>query len=136
MKSVEPIMNDGNIVFTTTDDMSQTEGTTINGHADTKSSSVLHRSLHHDPLKVVSASGLYLTLSNGQKILDATGGAAVSCLGHGHERIKNAIKEQMEQVSYCHSLFFGTDAAEELAKELVQSTNGEMQKVFVISSGL
>jgi adenosylmethionine-8-amino-7-oxononanoate aminotransferase len=50
------------------------------------SSAVLHRSLHHDPLLVVSASGNYLNLSNGQQIFDASGGAAVACLGHGNEK--------------------------------------------------
>jgi hypothetical protein len=49
-------------------------------------SAVLHRSLRHSPLQVTSASGQYLLLSNGQKVLDATGGAAVACLGHGNER--------------------------------------------------
>ena len=56
----------------------------VNGK--TTSYAVLHRSLHHKPLHVLSAKGNYLYLDNGQKILDATGGAAVSCLGHGNER--------------------------------------------------
>lgn len=98
-------------------------------------SAVLHRSLHHDPLQVVGAERNHLTLSNGQKILDATGGAAVSCLGHGNARVKKAIAAQMDTVSYCHSLFFSTSAAEDLANELVASTNGEMSRVFVVSSG-
>jgi len=38
-------------------------------------------------------------------------------------------------VSYCHSLFFATDAAEQLATHLVDSTNGEMAKAFFTSSG-
>jgi adenosylmethionine-8-amino-7-oxononanoate aminotransferase len=49
-------------------------------------SAVLHRSLHHKPLHVTSAKGNLLCLSNGQKIFDATGGAAVSCLGSGNKR--------------------------------------------------
>jgi adenosylmethionine-8-amino-7-oxononanoate aminotransferase len=56
----------------------------VNGK--TTKSAVLHRSLHHKPLHVISAKGNSLYLDNGQKILDATGGAAVSCLGHGNER--------------------------------------------------
>jgi adenosylmethionine-8-amino-7-oxononanoate aminotransferase len=38
-------------------------------------------------------------------------------------------------VSYCHSLFFATDAAEQLATHLIDSTNGEMAKAFFTSSG-
>ncbi|KAF2431403.1 PLP-dependent transferase [Tothia fuscella] len=101
----------------------------------TTPSHVLHRSLHHTPHAVTSASGLYLHLSNGQRILDATGGAAVSCLGHGNTCVKNAIAKQMDVVSYCHSLFYSTNVAEELAEELCKGTGGEMTRVFVVSSG-
>lgn len=59
-----------------------------NGHANgnVRESAVLHRSLHHKPLHAVSAQGNYLFLNNGQKVFDATGGAAVACLGSGNER--------------------------------------------------
>lgn len=50
-------------------------------------------------------------------------------------RIKQAIMKQMDEVSYCHSLFYGTSATEDLANILIDSTYGEMAKVFVISSG-
>lgn len=98
-------------------------------------SAILHRHIHHEPLPVVGGSGNYLELSNGQKILDATGGAAVSCLGHGNGRVKEAIRRQMDQVSYCHSLFFGTPAAEGLGKELIDATDGQMAKALIVSSG-
>ncbi|KAF2222620.1 pyridoxal phosphate-dependent transferase [Elsinoe ampelina] len=98
-------------------------------------SSVLHRTLHSDPLKVIRAKGNYLYLSNGQRILDATGGAAVSCLGHGDERVKAAMMAQMDEVAYCHSLFYGTETGEALAKELCETTGGEMVRAFFISSG-
>lgn len=49
-------------------------------------SAVLHRSLHHDPARVVKAQRHILTLSSGQDIVDATGGAAVACIGHGDVR--------------------------------------------------
>ena len=69
----------------------------INGKPD--SSAVLHRSLHHKPLHVQSAKGNLLCLDNGQKILDATGGAAVSCLGHGNERFEGGISSLREMFS-------------------------------------
>ncbi|KAF2843726.1 adenosylmethionine-8-amino-7-oxononanoate aminotransferase [Patellaria atrata CBS 101060] len=99
-------------------------------------SAVLHRSLKVDPLKVIAASGINLQLSNGQEILDATGGAAVSCLGHGSQRVQKAIMAQMDiGVSYCHSMFFSTTASEGLAEELIASTNGQMAKAFIVGSG-
>ena len=41
----------------------------------------------------------------------------------------------MQQVSYCHSLFYATTAAEDLASLLIQSTEGKMARAFIISSG-
>lgn len=49
--------------------------------------------------------------------------------------IAKAIADQMDKVSYCHSLFYATDATEDLADLLVESTNGEMARAFIISSG-
>lgn len=71
----EPIVDDHN---------GHTNKLHVNGK--TTKSAVLHRSLHHKPLHVVSAKGNHLYLDNGQEILDATGGAAVSCLGHANQR--------------------------------------------------
>jgi 4-aminobutyrate aminotransferase-like enzyme len=86
MASSIPLMNDGNVV----DDISVSkigrEDAKLNVGRLGDSSAVLHRSLHQDPLHVVSAKGHYLYISNGQMIFDATGGAAVACLGHGDER--------------------------------------------------
>ncbi|KAF2209226.1 hypothetical protein CERZMDRAFT_114149 [Cercospora zeae-maydis SCOH1-5] len=98
-------------------------------------SAVLHRTLHHDPHHVVASQGHFLQLSTGQEIFDATGGAAVACLGHGDVRVHNALIEQMREVSYCHSLFYATHAAEDLGKLLIDSTNGEMTRAFFVSSG-
>lgn len=99
-------------------------------------SAVLHRDLHVDPHSVAEASGLYLTLSSGKKIIDATGGAAVSCIGHGDERVQKAILNQLKKVDYCHSLFFSCVASEGLARMLVDSTKGQMARAFILSSGL
>ncbi|OQO05796.1 hypothetical protein B0A48_09891 [Cryoendolithus antarcticus] len=99
-------------------------------------SAVLHRSLHHDPHQAVHAKGNYLCLSNGQKIFDATGGAAVACLGSNDERVARALIQQLtDGVSYCHSLFFATVAVEQLASLLTSSTNNIMTRAFFTSSG-
>lgn len=100
-----------------------------------RESKVLHRSLKEQPEKVVKANGSYLYLENGQKILDATGGAAVACLGHNQPEVKEAITAQMNKFSCCHSLFFSSDVGEDLCRFLVDSTNGHMSKAFIVSSG-
>jgi adenosylmethionine-8-amino-7-oxononanoate aminotransferase len=81
------IINDGNVVAKPSPPESTDAAKTNKEHR----SAVLHRSLHHDPLRVVSAKGNYLQLDNGQKIFDATGGAAVACIGHGDQRYGTPI---------------------------------------------
>ena len=98
-------------------------------------SGVLHRSLHEAPLAVSHGAGSYLYLKDGRRILDATCGAAVSCLGHQNPDILAAITAQMSKLCYCHSLFFSTDVGEQLADALLASTDHKMAKVFVINSG-
>ena len=98
-------------------------------------SAVLHRDLHKKTEKVVEASGLYLILSNGRRIIDATGGAAVSCIGHGDTRVRDAIADQVGRLDYCHSLFFTCPPSEALARELIESTEGHMAKAFIVNSG-
>ncbi|KAJ5746885.1 uncharacterized protein N7511_008581 [Penicillium nucicola] len=102
---------------------------------ETKTSAVLHRDTRFIPKKAVGGKGSYIFLEDGTKFLDSTGGAAVSCLGHGHGGVTQLIKDQMDQLSYCHSAFFGTEVAEELAHLLVDSTGGKLSKLFVVSSG-
>lgn len=99
-------------------------------------SSVLHASLATSPPKIVSAKGNYLKTSDGRNIFDATGGAAVACIGHNHPRVKRAITEQLDAVAYCFSPWFTTGAYERLANFLTESTGGVMEKVFVVGSGL
>ena len=99
-------------------------------------SAVLHRDLHKDPFQVIQASGLHLTLSDGRRIVDASGGAAVSSIGHGNDRVRKAISSQIEKLDYCHSLFFSSPSSEALARMLIDSTHKNMAKAFIVNSGL
>jgi Aminotransferase class-III len=99
-------------------------------------SGYLYKQSHNDAyLEVESASGMWLNLANGQRILDATCGAAVTSIGHGDVRVKRAIVAQLDQVSYCHPGFFRTSIAEQLANFLVDSTNGKMARACITGSG-
>ena len=99
-------------------------------------SAVLHRSLRFVPHKIVGGKGRYVQLDNGQRFLDSTGGAAVTCIGHGNEDVKAAVMKQMDEISYCHSVFFGSRPFEDLASLLVESTGGKMSKVYIVNSGI
>lgn len=94
----------------------------------------LHRNLRSNPPRAVSGDGPYLTDADGKRYLDGCGGAAVSCLGHSHPAVIEAIQRQVEQLPYAHTSFFTTDVLEELAETLVGIAPG-MGKVMLLSGG-
>ncbi|KAJ5217007.1 hypothetical protein N7468_010015 [Penicillium chermesinum] len=105
----------------------------LNG--DSHESGVLYRQLRQKPLNIVSGKGSYVYTDTGLEILDATCGAAVSCLGHNDKRVHDAIMEQLQKVSYTYSVFFTNSAMEDLCKLLVDSTGGQMSRAFIVASG-
>lgn len=107
----------------------------VKGEAEQDKSALLYRDIHSAPRHVVASKGSWLYLSNGTKLLDATCGAAVSCLGHDNKRVQDAINKQIGQVSYCLSTTLGTQVAEELADELIRGTGGLMKKAYIVGSG-
>lgn len=100
-------------------------------------SPVLHRSIHFSVPKATHAKGSWIYLEDGSKILDATCGAAVSCIGHADERVVAAIAEQASTVSYLSSIIFTSDAAEEAGKVILEGAGeaGKNGKVYFTSSG-
>lgn len=83
-------------------------------------SSVFHRNLGADLPVVVAGDGNYLIDEAGHRYLDACGGAAVSCLGHDHPTVRDAIKAQVDQLAFAHTGSFTNQPAEDLAAHLVQ----------------
>ncbi|KAJ5812683.1 hypothetical protein N7474_008984 [Penicillium riverlandense] len=100
---------------------------------------LLHRSLVECPFKVTDASGSYLTLSDGRRILDGCGGAAVAILGHGNQEVIEATVAQMQKVSYVHTGTYTTDSAEDLAECILSAPHGIFQhgleKAYFVGSG-
>ncbi len=96
---------------------------------------VFHRQLHTTPPVAVSGSGVWLTDANGKRYLDACGGAAVSCLGHGHPDVRAAMHAQIDQLAYAHTSFFTTAVAEELADQLIRTAPAGMSHAYFVSGG-
>ena len=95
-----------------------------------------YRHTDNEPYALVkSCSPLYVETVNGQRILDATGGAAVSAVGHRNARVKKAIISQLDEIEYCHPSFFKTTAALQLADLLVESTDRELTRACFAASG-
>ncbi len=98
-------------------------------------SHVLHRQLQH-PLPVATgAAGITITDAEGRRYIDASGGAAVSCLGHGHPDVLRAMHEQIDRIAYAHTSFFTTEVAEELAAVLVDGAPQGMSHAYFVSGG-
>jgi len=98
-------------------------------------SHVLHRSTRQSPAIAVSGEGLTITLADGRTVIDASGGAAVACLGHGQQRVVDAIARQASALAYAHTSFFSCAAAEALADQLVGHEPGGLSHAYFVSSG-
>ena len=83
----------------------------------------------------VTGDGAYITDSAGRRYLDASGGAAVSCLGHNDPQIIAAIKAQLDQLEFAHTGFFTSVPAERLAETLIANGSGHLDRVYFVSGG-
>ncbi len=98
-------------------------------------SHVFHRSAHSTPPMAVRAEGAYIFDAQGRRYLDAAGGAAVSCIGHGDPRVACAVADQMARLDYAHSGAFTSEPAERLAERICTKAGLDMERVYFVSSG-
>ena len=66
---------------------------------------VFHRHLRNEPRQAARGDGAYVIDRDGNRFLDASGGAAVSCLGHSDQRVIDAIKRQLDEIAYAPHRF-------------------------------
>lgn len=100
-----------------------------------QNTNILHRQSHHHLPKVASGNGVYIIDTNGKQYLDACGGAAVSCLGHSNQAVKDAIKAQLDAIPYAHTGFFTSEIAEKLADKLVKKAPDNIDKAYFVTGG-
>ena len=96
---------------------------------------VFHRHTRSDLPVAVKGDGIYVVDSNGRRYLDASGGAAVSCLGHSHPAVIAAIKQQLDKIAYAHTGFFTNEPLEELADVLIETAPAGLDRVYFVSGG-
>ena len=96
---------------------------------------IIHRSLVTTPATAASSKGIYLYDTQGKAYLDASGGAAVSCLGHAHADVLAAMHAQIDQLAYAHTSFFTNAASEQLADHLVRHAPPGLTQVYFVSGG-
>ncbi len=98
-------------------------------------SHVFYRQLAETYPVAVRGEGCEIIDRDGRRYLDASGGAAVSCLGHSHPRVIAAIKAQLDAIPYAHTGFFTSEPAEALAERLVAAAPPGMDRVYFVSGG-
>jgi len=87
------------------------------------------------PPTAVRGAGCYLYDETGKEYLDASGGAAVSCLGHGDQTVIDAVKAQLDSLAYAHTGFFTSEPAEKLADLLIAHAPEGLDRVYLVSGG-
>jgi adenosylmethionine-8-amino-7-oxononanoate aminotransferase len=98
-------------------------------------SHVMHRGGALDLPVATRGDGCYLVDGAGRRYLDASGGAAVSCLGHSHPAVIGAMQEQLGRLSFAHTSFFTNAAMEELATLLVADAPPGIASAYFVSGG-
>jgi adenosylmethionine-8-amino-7-oxononanoate aminotransferase len=94
---------------------------------------------HRDPRNrypvAVRGEGAYLVDREGKRYLDASGGAAVSCLGHSDAAVVAAVQRQLEKLPFAHTSFFSNEPMEALADALIARAPATFDKVYFVSGG-
>ncbi|CDX35212.1 Uncharacterized aminotransferase C1771.03c [Mesorhizobium sp. ORS 3359] len=96
---------------------------------------ILHRQINAVLPVASGGQGIELFDSNGRAYIDASGGAAVSCLGHGHPDVIAAMHRQADTLAYAHTSFFTSDVAEALADRLVADAPAGISHAYFVSGG-
>jgi adenosylmethionine-8-amino-7-oxononanoate aminotransferase len=87
------------------------------------------------PPVAMRGEGAYIFDAEGKAYLDASGGAAVSCLGHSDPDVIAAIKAQAEALPFAHTGFFTSEPAEALADLLIAHAPEGIERVYFTSGG-
>jgi adenosylmethionine-8-amino-7-oxononanoate aminotransferase len=96
---------------------------------------ILHRQIHVPLPMARGGEGVYLFDAEGRRYIDASGGAAVSCLGHGHPDVTAALHKQADRLAYAHTSFFTSEPAEALADRLVADAPAGISHTYFVSGG-
>ncbi|MHA1546625.1 MAG: aspartate aminotransferase family protein [Alphaproteobacteria bacterium] len=101
----------------------------------TNATRILHRQLGADLPVIAGGSGATLVDTTGKTYLDASGGAAVSSIGHGNARVIEAIKAQLDQIPFAHTSFFTSQPAEALGDYLIARAPKGFGRAYFVSGG-
>jgi adenosylmethionine-8-amino-7-oxononanoate aminotransferase len=90
---------------------------------------------HGPPLSIARAQGAWLETTDGQRILDAAGGAIMVNVGHGRREVIEAMTRALERVTYAVPVF-ATEERERLVECLIERwLPGDLARVYLTSGG-
>jgi hypothetical protein len=98
-------------------------------------SHVFYRKLTRTFPLIVKGEGCWLIDADGNRILDGSGGAFVTNLGHGVAEIGQAMADQAAKVAYINGTAFTNEPVEALAAELATLAVGDLDKFYFLGSG-
>src|SRR5215468_9021499 len=87
--------------------------------------------------RVSHGSGIYVYDRSGKRYLDASGGPAVFCLGHGHPEVTAAIVQQLERIAHGYRYTFSSDPLEQLREHIARAcgARSELDSMVFVSGG-
>jgi adenosylmethionine-8-amino-7-oxononanoate aminotransferase len=81
------------------------------------------------------AEGIYMYTQDGRRFIDGCSGAMVVNVGHGNRNVIEAMKRQLDRVTFAYRLHFENDPAEELARRLAEKMPDGLDRIFFVSGG-
>ena len=96
---------------------------------------LFHRDLSYDYPLIVRGEGIYLYDETGKRYIDGAAGASNVTLGHGRQRIADAMAEQGKTLAYCFATHFTTQPALDLADRVAKIAPGDLNHAYFVSGG-
>ncbi len=88
-----------------------------------------------NPMIVSEGDGIWVKTIDGKKYIDAISGAIVTGIGYSNQKVKEAMKEQIDQLCWWPVLHSTTPSAVNFVRKLVELLPGTLNNVFVLSGG-
>ena len=88
-----------------------------------------------NPLILERGDGLYCWYSEGKRYIDGIGGIFVAILGHRHPRVMEAMRRQMDRLTFAAPLHGISDVTLDLVEKLGSVTPGNLKYVKPFSGG-
>ena len=85
--------------------------------------------------RAVRGEGSYVIDETGKRYLDASGGPALFCLGHGHREVIDAIKAQYDQIEFAYATTFSSEVIDQLSEAIAESCGGSLRRIAYVSGG-